>query len=197
VTNGTNVFVFDNTGAAASSSISGTAFTGVYTGPSTGDTNLDAILNADIEAGSTLVTVKNLTVSNQYSVQLIALNDVAGVTRQANWSDANNAADVSQTFTMGGNVYVVGTFTATNTTAVINENCANNNGYISAVIVRTVPPAPMISIQKLGSSVQVTYTNGILEQATSVKGPWTTNNAASPYIFTPNGTSLFFRAQSP
>jgi len=197
VTNGTNVFVFDNTGVAASSAISGTAFTGVYTGPSTGDTNLDVILNADIEAGSTLVTVKNLTVSNQYSVQLFALNDVAGVTRQANWSDANNAADVSQTFTMGGNVYVVGTFTATNTTAVINENCANNNGYISAVIVRTVPPAPMISIQKVGSNVQVTYSNGILEQATSVKGPWTTNNTASPYIFTPNGTSQFFRAQSP
>ena len=96
---------------------------------------------------------------------------------------------------MGGNVYAVGTFTATNTTAVISENCANNNGYLSAVIVRTVPPSPMISIQKMGSSVQVTYTNGILEQATSVKGPWTTNNAASPYTFTPNGTSLFFRVQ--
>jgi hypothetical protein len=195
VTNGTNVFVFDNTGAAASSSVSGTAFTSVYTGPSTGDTNLDAILNADIEAGSTLVTLNNLTVGTKYSAQLIALNDVAGVTRQANWSDANNAADVSQTFTMGGNVYAVGTFTATNTTAVISENCANNNGYLSAVIVRTVPPSPMISIQKMGSSVQVTYTNGILEQATSVKGPWTTNNAASPYTFTPNGTSLFFRVQ--
>ena len=198
VTNGTNVFVFDTTAASASINVTGGNFGNVYTGPSTGDTNLDTILGTCEEVGgSPTVTLNNLTIGQKYSAQLFAVNDTGGVSRQVNWSDANNAADVSQTFTMGANVYTVGTFTATNTTCSITENEGDTHGYINAVIVRTVPPAPMISIQKVGASVQVTYTNGILEQATSVKGPWTTNNTASPYTFTPNGTSQFFRAQSP
>jgi len=190
-------FLFDNSGAAAT--LSGTAgpFGGVYTGPSTGDPNLDAFLYFDVENGSgPTLTLNNLTTGVLYSAQLFALNDIAGSSRQVNWSDPNDPADVSPSFAMGDNVYVLGTFTATNTTQSIQFN-ETQGGYVSGVIVRQVPPAPTLSLQRVGSSVVVTYANGILLQASSLSGPWTTNSTASPVTIPANGSRLFFRVRSP
>jgi hypothetical protein len=138
VTNGATIFSFDNTGAAAT--LSGTAgpFGGVYTGPSTGDPNLDAFLYVDVEnGGGPTLTLNNLTTGVLYSAQLFALNDIAGSSRQVNWSDPNDPADVSPSFAMGDNVYVLGTFTATNTTQGIQFNEAQG-GYVSAVVIRQI-----------------------------------------------------------
>jgi len=204
VTNGTNLIIFDNTGASATLVGGYTDYgAGEFNG-TTGDTNLDAILGADYECnsgnnGATTITMNNLTVSNLYSAQLFAFNDAAASGRQGNFADAINTADVSQSFTMGDNVYVVGTFTATNTTQIIALD-GNSGCYMSAVIVRNAPsilPTPTLGIQWAGSNLQVSYTNGILLQATSLTGPWTTNNTASPYTFTPTGASMFFRTQAP
>jgi len=195
VTNGTNVFVFDNTGASASLNGGYTPRIGQFTG-NTGDTNLNTILGANTEGnpGQT-ITLNNLTVSNLYSAQLFALNDLGASGRQGNFVDTNNEADVSQSFAMGDDVYVVGTFLATNTTETVALN-GDFGCYMTCVIVRTVPPTPTLSIQKVGSSLQVNFT-GTLLQATKVTGSWTTNNTTSPYTFTPSGASMFFRALSP
>jgi hypothetical protein len=63
-------------------------------------------------------------------------------------------------------------------------------------IVRNVLPPPGLNIVKVGSNLQLTYTNGVLEQTTNLTGPWTTNVSASPYTFNPatNGTKMFYRA---
>jgi hypothetical protein len=45
-----------------------------------------------------------------------------------------------------------------------------------------------------GGQVQVTWPLGTLLEAPAVTGPWTTNNATSPYTFTPTGTQKYFRA---
>jgi hypothetical protein len=194
VTNGTNVFVFDNTGTSASLTGGYQTHTGQFVGD-TGDTNLNAILGANTEGSSgQSVALNNLTVSNLYSAQFFAFSDLAATGRQGNFADTNNLADVSQSFAMGDNDYVVGTFRATNTTETIGLY-GDPGCYMVCVIVRNALPPPTISILKLGSSVQVTYTNGVLEQATSVKGPWTTNNAASPYTVTPPTGTMFFRAK--
>ena len=59
-------------------------------------------------------------------------------------------------------------------------------------------PAPTLSIQKLGSGqVQLQWSAGVLLQAASVNGPWTTNAATSPYTLTPTGSGMFYRAQAP
>ena len=193
VTNGTNVFIFDNTGTSASLTGGYATGTGQFVG-NTGDTNLNAILGANTEGNSgQSITLKNLTVSNLYSAQFFAFNDLAATGRQGNFADTNNPADVSQSFAMGDNEYVVGTFVATNTTETVGLN-GDSGCYIVCVIVRNAVPAPTVSIQKVGSNVQVTYSNGVLEQATNVKGPWTTNINASPYTLPPTGTSVFFRA---
>jgi hypothetical protein len=198
VTNGATIFSFDDTGVSASTTAAGRTVAGAYTGPSTGDTNLDIVLGTDQEnTDGSVVTLYNLTVGQLYSEQLFALNDTAGASRNANFSNSGDAADVSASFAMGDNVYVVGTFTATNTTQTTVENEADGHGYVTAVIVRQLPLTPTLGIQWVGSNLQVSYTNGILLQATSLTGPWTTNNTASPYTFTPTGASMFFRTQAP
>jgi hypothetical protein len=97
---------------------------------------------------------------------------------------------------MGDNVYLLGTFTATNTTQSFQFN-ETQGGYVSGVIVRQVPPAPTLSLQRAGSNVVVTYANGILLQASSLSGPWTTNSTASPVTVPASGSKLFFRVRSP
>ncbi|MGD0086464.1 MAG: immunoglobulin domain-containing protein [Verrucomicrobiota bacterium] len=193
VTNGTNVFLFDSTGVSATLTGGYTTRTGGFIGD-TGDTNLNTILGGNTEGNSgQAVTLNGLTVSNLYSAQFFAFNDVAATGRQGNFADTNNLADVSQSFAMGDNVYVVGTFVATNSTETIGLE-GDSGCYMTCVIVRNAMLAPTVSIQKVGSSVQVTYANGVLEQATNVKGPWTTNSTPSPYTLPPTGTSVFFRA---
>jgi hypothetical protein len=193
VTNGTNVFIFDNTGASATLVGGYQPHTGQFIGD-TGDTNLNAILGANTEGNSgQSVTLNGLTVSNLYSAQFFAFSDLASTSRQGNFADTNNLADVSQSFAMGDNDYVLGTFMATNSTETIGLY-GDSGCYMVCVIVRNALLAPTVSIQKAGSNVQVTYANGVLEQATSVKGPWTTNSAPSPYTLPPAGTSVFFRA---
>jgi hypothetical protein len=192
VTNGTNVFLFDSTGVSATLAGGYTPRTGQFTGD-TGDTNLNAVLGANTEGNGMTVTLNNLTVSNLYSAQMFAMNDLGSSGRQGNFSDTNNPPDVSQSFAMGDNVYVVGTFRATNSTETLGVN-GDFGCYMACVIVRNALLAPTVTIQKVGSSVQVTYANGVLEQATNVKGPWTTNSTPSPYTLPPTGTSVFFRA---
>jgi len=192
VTNGTNVFLFDSTGVSASLVGGYTPRTGQFAGD-TGDTNLNAVLGANTEGNGMTITLNNLTVSNLYSAQMFAMNDLGSSGRQGNFSDTNNPADVSQSFAMGDNVYLVGTFRATNSTETIALN-GDFGCYMACVIVRNALLAPTVTIQKVGASVQVTYANGVLEQATSVKGPWTTNSTPSPYTLPPTGTSVFFRA---
>jgi len=176
--------------------------TGVYTGPGTGDTNLDLVLSNDEEDsvnGTTLpsITLKNLTLSQLYSVQLFAINDTAGFLREISFAPSSDPADVSAAFQMGDNVYVLGTFIATGPTLIINQNEADGHGYMSCVIVRalSVPPSPFIA--KSGSNLLVNWQIGSLLEATNIKGPWITNAIPAPLTIAPAGSSMFFRVQVP
>jgi hypothetical protein len=196
VTNGATIFSFDNTGASALASSQASVWNLAYSGPSTGDTNLDTVLGRGVEnySGAT-ITLNNLTVGRLYSVQLIALNDVAGASRQGSFSNPNDPADVSAAFTFGDNVYVVGTFVATATTQAITENLGDGHGYISAAIIRALAPPP--AIQWSGSNLQVSWLYGTLLEATNITGPWKTNIATSPYTVAPVGPMKFYRVQVP
>lgn len=58
----------------------------------------------------------------------------------------------------------------------------------------TTPPASVtLTIQKVGSTVQVSWPQGTLMEASSLAGPWTTNNATSPYSVTPTAATKFYR----
>jgi hypothetical protein len=61
----------------------------------------------------------------------------------------------------------------------------------------TLPQIVNLTIQQSGPSLILGWPQGILLQAPTVNGPWTTNSAATPpaYTVTPSGTQMFYRVQ--
>jgi hypothetical protein len=196
VTLGSAVYAFDNTGTAVSTTSNIRQINNAYSGPSTGDANLDTILDTCIEnMGSPTITLNNLTTGLRYSVQLFAINDTAGASRFACYSVEGDSADVSPTFMMGEDVYLVGTFAATNTTQTLVQNNLDGHGYIGAVVVRVLPAD--LTWQKVGGDLQLNWAYGTLVEAPDLVGPWTTNATTSPYTVTPSGVKRFYRVQYP
>jgi hypothetical protein len=199
VTNDGVVYVFDNTGAVATYTGNIGNKTGVYSGPSTGDTNLDAVFSVDTEvSGATVsITLNNLTPGTLYSAQLFSINDVAGSLRQIQFADSSDATDLSAAFLMGDNVYVTGTFVAANSTEVIYQKEADTHGYISAVIVRQA--FPTMTASTLGSALQLNWNFGTVLESTNVSGPYTptAGSPTSPYLVTPAGPAKFYRVSYP
>jgi hypothetical protein len=56
-------------------------------------------------------------------------------------------------------------------------------------------PSVTLTIQRIGANVQLTWPQGTLLEASAVTGPYTTNNATSPYTFAPTGAGKFFRVK--
>jgi hypothetical protein len=52
-----------------------------------------------------------------------------------------------------------------------------------------------LSVQKIGANVQLSWPQGTLLEANDLTGPWTTNNATSPYTFAPIAAKKFFRVK--
>ena len=76
--------------------------------------------------------------------------------------------------------------------SVIYSSASGWNGTFDLGLALGTAPAT-ISIQKVGSQLQVQWTGGLLEQASSLNGSWTTNASLSPYTFIPTGSGQFFR----
>jgi hypothetical protein len=151
VTLGSQTFNFTGDGSSASVTDNVGLGSGVYLG-TTGDPNLDSVLNQnafDNNTGTThTVTLHNLLVGTNYSVQIFALDDRgAGAGLSSNFQDPNNAADLSATYGMKDDKYLIGTFTANNTDVTIQQNLLTvvdgvAKGNVNAVVVRalTAPP---------------------------------------------------------
>lgn len=57
-----------------------------------------------------------------------------------------------------------------------------------------VPVAPtLLSLQKSGDQIVLSWPQGTLLQADEITGPWTTNAVTSPYTLTPSETRKFYR----
>ncbi len=145
------LFDFKADGSVATASGVGTDY-GAYTND-TGNATFNQVLTGfNYDGGPKTITLNNLVIGHQYSVQLFAVDRRDGVsaTHAANYQDPNDASDISANFQMGDNVYIVGTFTANDTTATIQENLLNSNGgNINALVVRAIgnPVAPQITTE--------------------------------------------------
>jgi hypothetical protein len=74
------------------------------------------------------------------------------------------------------------------------------NLWTAAVTGVVTPPSATVSIAPSGANLIISWNPplGMLLQAPSPNGPWTTNNAASsPYTTTPNSTAMFYRVIAP
>jgi hypothetical protein len=128
----------------------------------TGNLNFDAVLNEfNHDGGPKTITINGLIPGHQYGVQLFGLDNrpiapnYNEMSRRAYFQDAYDTNDVSATFYMSNNVYVIGTFTAAGTNQVIREvlpgldggTAQVGNGNINALVLRDLSPAPTIASQ--------------------------------------------------
>jgi hypothetical protein len=152
LTNSTVIdFKADGSAAAVTAGGNGTA-SGAFSG-NTSNANFNAVLTQfNYDGGPKYITLNNLTVGQQYTVQLFALDDRGNASSavRANYQDPNDSVDVSSTVAMGDNVYIVGTFIANNSSMTIVENLPDNNGggNINALVIRAlgvVVPAQITS----------------------------------------------------
>lgn len=207
VTVGGTSYVFDSSGSSCSIAPTagnddwGSWNTSWGFGGDTGNANLNYVLGHFwYDGGVHNITIHNLTPGTQYSAQLFASDDRQDSPpeniRQSNYQDPANSLDVSATFAMGNNVYVIGTFTATSTDMTIQQNLlTGGSGNINAVVIRTLPLT--VDLQPSGSNLQLNWSYGTLLEATNVAGPWIINNATSPYTVTPTEPQKFYRVQTP
>ena len=128
----------------------GNGFTTGASTNSTGNTNFDSCLNAFYyDGGPHIITLSNLVVGQQYSVQLFALDDRSGLSpagsaRTVNWQNPADSINVSPTCSMAANDYIVLTFMASNAVQEIQENLLNSgDGNFNCLVLRAVvaPPA--------------------------------------------------------
>jgi hypothetical protein len=147
---GSRTFIFKADGSSASVTGGNGNAGGAFPVNTTGNAALGSVLDAyRYDGGTHTISLNNLVVGEQYSVQLFAVDDrnVGGSesNRLSNFQDPNDALDVSATSKMGDNVYVVGTFTATSSTESIQQNLlTGGNGNINAVVVRALSYTPEI-----------------------------------------------------
>ena len=153
VTLGSQTFNFTGDGSSASVTDNAGLSSGAFLG-TTGNPNLDTVLNQyayDNNAGTThTITLHNLLVGTNYSVQIFALDDRgAGAGLNNNFQNPNNAADMSETYAMKDDKYLIGTFTANNPDVTIQQNLLTIDtfvakGNVNAVVVRELT-APSVN----------------------------------------------------
>ncbi len=69
---------------------------------------------------------------------------------------------------------------------------------VHLTVTNNVTTPPVLGFTHGGGSLTLTWTSGMLLQATNVIGPWTTNTGAtSPFIITPTGPMMFYRLLVP
>jgi len=161
--------------------------TGAYpagTGNTTGDTNLNSVLNNFAYNGSPL-TIKliNLVPGATYSLQLFAVDD-----RSSGASELVNFQNSSSTFAENTNVYVLANFTApANTnTVTLQENLPNGLGTINALVVRATSFTPAINFTLQPTNVSPDLGDTVTFSALAT-GPaplvphWQSGPAGGPY----------------
>jgi hypothetical protein len=204
VTLGNGRIVRFTTDASIAAATGGGTSTGAYpagTGLTTSNADFDAVLNAfSWDGGPKTVYINGLQTGEQYSVQLFGVDDrnVGGSesNRLANYQDPNDAGNVSATFKMGDNVYVIGTFIAANSTEMIQMNLPTGNaGSINALVLRAlsfVPPnqPPTITAQPQATAAFAGHPASFTVAADSYVLPgyqWQTGPSGGPFTNLPNG----------
>lgn len=187
------------------------AFPGTNTYTTTGNGNFNTCLNNFRFDGFThTISMSNLVVGQQYSVQLFALDgrssNPGNDLRTANYQDPNDPTDASVTFAMSDFVYITGTFYASNTVEAIQQNLliAGGQGNFNCLVLRAVGfnPPPYVSGQPNNSSVytgtpaaaSVSMTGSAAGDATipspTIVYQWQSGPPGGPYTNIADGTKF-------
>jgi hypothetical protein len=160
--------VFAGSGTWASLS-GGAGYNNGFNTNLTGNANFNTCLNDGYNDNAIhTITMNGLVLGQQYQVQLFGLDDRTGLSplgsaRLVNYQDPNNVNDKSQNTAMSDNVYMLATFTATNTTMTIQQNMVVSSGNFNCLVLRAVGsnPPPYFTVEPK-SGARYLGTNGIL-----------------------------------
>ena len=103
----------------------------------------------------------------------------------------NDLAPGTYTFAQLNTLYPAN-FPATWTTQV-GSGASTGSGSIAVGV--TPPPEVTMFFNFSGSSLELSWSQGTLLEATNVTGPWTTNTATSPFTVSPTEARKFYRVQ--
>jgi len=134
---GGQVITFDGSGANATVVGGNGTSNGAFNG-NTGNADFNTVLNGfnyDSAAGTKQITLSNLIVGKQYSVQLFGLDDRGGNESSRTLSFSDFSGNSSGAITSGANQYVLGTFTAASSFETFTESVPNG-GNFNAIVVR-------------------------------------------------------------
>jgi hypothetical protein len=104
---------------------------------------------------------------------------------------------------VGGVALAPGTYTFAQLNAAYPANfpaswtlqSGSTSGVGSGSLIVGAPPVTL-QVQFSGTNLQLSWSQGLLLQATNVTGPWTTNlTATSPFIVSPTARQMFYRVQ--
>jgi hypothetical protein len=199
-----NIPLASSTGAPTSAELSYTPGIATFINSSLVNPLLDQFLQSTT---NTIVTLTGLSPNSPYNLVVYSIggNFQGGiVTGAVNGTSAGGPALVSNTggFTNGinyvQNLDAVSDGSGTLTFSVAPLMGSTYSAWNGLQIVPVAISTPTVSIQAVsGGQLQVTWSGGqdILLQSTNLSGPWTTNSATSPYVFTPAEPVEFFRSE--
>jgi hypothetical protein len=164
----------------------------------TGNANFNTCLDDIYYDNAThTLTLSGLVVGQQYQVQLFALDDRSGLSpvaasgRLVNWQDPADPYDLSSTYAMSDNVYLLGTFTASSNVMTIQQNVLFNAGNFNCLVLRTVGwnPPPYFTTEPSGgggyAGAKVTMTGSAAGDATipspTITYQWVAGPTNGPY----------------
>jgi len=205
-------YVVDN--SVATLNPSGAHNNNCFVPNTTSNADFDLMLDLfDYDAGPWTVELENLTPGIRYSFQWFGLDDRGGpISLPAQQlQDTNNLANLSAKWSMGDNVYVVGSFTAPGTQFTFKvldpivtivrqgQTFTDQGGSIGSVVVRVLPPNVTI-VNNHNGTVTVTWDQtdgttgpGTLYSAPTLNGPWTSQGVSGSYTTSTTGPAQFFR----
>ena len=73
-------------------------------------------------------------------------------------------------------------------------NTALNSVAVNA-LSQGVPASATLTLTPSGNDLMLTWPGGKLLEAAEITGPWTTNNASSPYTVSPTAAKKFYRVK--
>lgn len=170
-----------------------------FTSVSTNYQNLLSAGDGDFGNDTWTLQFTGLAPGNAYELQIWADDSRAsGIGRNDTLSSASspNASVSFNTLGLadGTGSFVIGTALADTNGTITIDVTGNFSTQINAFQLRAL--LPTLSIARSGANVVINWTGGVLEQAPTLLGPWTTNSATSPYTVPAAGTE-FYRVKLP
>lgn len=144
---------------------------------------------------SATVALPSTTVYAGMSVSLVCSNYSGPAPRSFQWQKSANGIGYAGIGGATTNFLTLPVVTTNDSAYYRLVFTANGEAVTNSALQLTVNPPARINVQPIGGKLILSWPQGVLLEATNITGPWTTNNATSPYTNQPNNPQMFYRVQ--